>query len=368
MDRVRNSSAPSSKSTVVVGTSTDSGSSRVDPQYPYVVNGTAIFINRGAAADIWLVQTPESKYIIKILRLNLEYLSTSQARNTSREGTNQPDDPAQRFMQTIRFRAGSWTSLQHENVIKVFGLGERLDLRVEFCENGTARKYLERYNDGTDRKKLIIQHILEGMDYLHSQNPPIVHGCLRADKIFISADGTAKIGEFGLSFLTRDFALHAHSISQAGLSRWMSPELVNIDPDTGTVVPTTASDIWALACTLLEIMSSEVPYNKYQHELKVRRAIIRGEQPGAIDVINNELFLTGISLILPLCWNMSPNYRPSVSKIQRSVRSWAVVPGQRKPTYGSPSSSESLSGVPDLENTWEHQPRGYKVCLLAHKI
>ncbi|KAG8782548.1 hypothetical protein FRC12_020672, partial [Ceratobasidium sp. 428] len=99
-----------------------------------------------------------------------------------------------------------------------------------FCENGTARNYLNRYDNDIDRKKLMIQQVLEGTNYLHSQNPPLVHGCLRLDKIFVTADGTAKVGEFGLSFLTRDFALHAPSISQAGLSRWMSPELPSRQP------------------------------------------------------------------------------------------------------------------------------------------
>ncbi|KAG8789956.1 hypothetical protein FRC12_013064 [Ceratobasidium sp. 428] len=283
MDRLRNPSTPSSKSTLALSTPTDLSSFGLDPEGPYVVNGTAIFINRGAAADIWLVETIESKYIVKALRLNLEHLSTSQAKKNSLEGINKQDDPAQRFTQYFRSKAGSWTSLEHQNVIKVFGLGERLDLRVEFCENGTARKYIDQYDDDINRKKLLIQHVLDGMVYLHSQSPPIVHGCLRADKIFVTADGTAKVGEFGLSLLTRDFALHAPSISQVGLSRWMSPELVDIDPDTGTIIQTTASDVWALACTLLEIMSGEIPYARHKHELKVRKAIIKGEQPGIIN-------------------------------------------------------------------------------------
>ncbi|KAG8718865.1 hypothetical protein FRC09_011982 [Ceratobasidium sp. 395] len=265
MDRLRNPSTPSSKSTLALSTPTDLSSFGLDPEGPYVVNGTAIFINRGAAADIWLVETIESKVkflIFKALRLNLEHLSTSQAKKNSLEGINKQDDPAQRFTQYFRSKAGSWTSLEHQNVIKVFGLGERLDLRVEFCENGTARK----------------------------------------DKIFVTADGTAKVGEFGLSLLTRDFALHAPSISQVGLSRWMSPELVDIDPDTGTIIQTTASDVWALACTLLEIMSGEIPYARHKHELKVRKAIIKGEQPGIINWSYGKGFPI-LSRILGRCWD-----------------------------------------------------------------
>ncbi|KAG8780198.1 hypothetical protein FRC12_023349 [Ceratobasidium sp. 428] len=175
------------------------------------------------------------------------------------------------------------------------------------------------------------------MNYLHSQNPPLVHGCLRLDKIFVTADGTAKIGEFGLSFLTRDFALHAPSISQAGLSRWMSPELVDVDPDTGTVVPTTASDVWALACTLLEVSANsvmvsrlhdlstvkiilgEIPYNRHKHELRVRKAIIKGEQPGSVGHSEDEDF-SFISPILERCWDMTPNSRLSVPEMQEDIQ------------------------------------------------
>ncbi|KAG8718867.1 hypothetical protein FRC09_011984 [Ceratobasidium sp. 395] len=277
------------------------GSPDLDPQYPCAVNGTAIFLSRGAAADIWLIETPESKvkYIIKILRLDLEYFSTTQVKNISYEvnwltlrvaraslanclvqDTSRQDDPTQRFTQYFRSKARSWTMLQHRNVIKVFGIGECLDLRVEFCENGTARK----------------------------------------DKIFVTADGTAKIGEFGLSFLARDFALNAPSISQAGLSRWMSPELVDIDPDTGVVVPTTASDVWALACTLLEIMSGEIPYHKYKHELRVRKAIIRGEKPGIVEPGQIRDFPSISYYVSRRCWETSPNNRPSVSHLQQAFQ------------------------------------------------
>ncbi|KAG8715197.1 hypothetical protein FRC09_016827 [Ceratobasidium sp. 395] len=343
----------SSQSALAVGTSMDSSPSDSNPQYPYVVNGAAIFLDRGAAADIWLVETPESKYILKVLRLNLAYFSMSHTKKNSHGGTNRQDAPAQQFTQHFRSKAGAWSSLQHQNVIMVFGLGERLDLRVEFCENGTARKYLERHNNDIIRKKLMIQHILEGMNYLHSQSPPIVHGCLRADKVFVTADGTAKIGEFGLSFLTRGFALHAPSISQAGLSRWMSPELVDIDPDTGTIIQTTASDVWALACTLLEIISGEIPYTRYKHEIKVRKAIIKGEQPGTIGYDDRNNFRI-LSPILTECWDMSPNKRPPVSRV-RLLADPPIASAPSSPkfswtswsNFGSPSKVDSGPRPPD---------------------
>lgn len=73
------------------------------------------------------------------------------------------------------------------------------------------------------------------------------------DKVFVDEDGKTKIGEFGLAVFTRPFALLAPSISYAGFSRWMSPELVEFDLEGGAPEPTTASDIWALGCTIFEV-------------------------------------------------------------------------------------------------------------------
>ena len=52
------------------------------------------------------------------------------------------------------------------------------------------------------------RQILLGLDYLHSMNPPIVHGDLRCDKIYINGhSGEIKIGDLGLAtLLPRRFA------------------------------------------------------------------------------------------------------------------------------------------------------------------
>ena len=44
------------------------------------------------------------------------------------------------------------------------------------------------------------RQILRGLNYLHNQNPPIVHRDLKCDNIFINgADASVKIGDLGLA-------------------------------------------------------------------------------------------------------------------------------------------------------------------------
>jgi serine/threonine protein kinase len=46
------------------------------------------------------------------------------------------------------------------------------------------------------------RQILKGLEYLHAMNPPVVHGDLRCDKIYVNGhSGEIKIGDLGLATL-----------------------------------------------------------------------------------------------------------------------------------------------------------------------
>ncbi|KAF8594491.1 kinase-like protein [Ceratobasidium sp. AG-I] len=284
------------------------------------------FIVHAAAADIWLVElaitqtTSPVQYICKTLRVAPEsfqdrrgsyFLDNMQGNNVDRIEKD--------FIRDFHLKLAEWNSIQHNNIVQVYESSDKAGayLNVEFCIHGTARQ---------------ISDVLKGVEYLHTRTPPIIHGCLNMDKLFVSGDGTTRVGEFGLAAFTRSFALLAPSISYAGLSRWMSPELVNFDPEEGAPRPTTASDVWALGCTLYEIVSEELPYQKYKHELRVRREIMRGIPP-AYRPSNNEKGEISIWSIFESCWEGSPNARPSASniRVEHGVLTQAPAPLPQRP-------------------------------------
>ncbi len=86
---------------------------------------------------------------------------------------------------------GSWVNRELEQVIFV----------TEILSSGTLKSFINkvqviRYKIA---KRWAIQ-ILKGLEYMHSQDPPIVHRDLKCDNIFINGtSGDLRIGDLGLS-------------------------------------------------------------------------------------------------------------------------------------------------------------------------
>jgi WNK lysine deficient protein kinase len=98
--------------------------------------------------------------------------------------------------------------LEHPNIIKCFKCWEDPDagcinLITELFTSGNLRQYrnLHKHLDLKAVKRMARQ-ILRGLDYLHTMEPPLMHGDLRCDKIYVNGhSGEIKIGDLGLATL-----------------------------------------------------------------------------------------------------------------------------------------------------------------------
>ncbi|GBF94812.1 hypothetical protein Rsub_07984 [Raphidocelis subcapitata] len=98
--------------------------------------------------------------------------------------------------------------LEHPNIIKCFKCWEDHDagcinLITELFTSGNLRQYrnLHKHLDLKAVKRMARQ-ILRGLDYLHTMEPPLMHGDLRCDKIYVNGhSGEIKIGDLGLATL-----------------------------------------------------------------------------------------------------------------------------------------------------------------------
>ncbi len=98
--------------------------------------------------------------------------------------------------------------LEHPNIIKCFRCWHDLDnhcinLITEYFTSGNLRDYSWRHKHlELKAVRKWARQILSGLDYLHLKQPPVIHGDLRCDKIYIHGhSGEIKIGDLGLATL-----------------------------------------------------------------------------------------------------------------------------------------------------------------------
>lgn len=92
--------------------------------------------------------------------------------------------------------------------------------------------------------------ILEGLHYLH--NSDVVHCDLKAANILTTKTGNVKLTDFGVSLNLRSVEREGRDV--AGTPNWMAPEVIELKGAS------TKSDIWSLACTIIELITGRPPY------------------------------------------------------------------------------------------------------------
>ncbi|KAG8822312.1 hypothetical protein FRC17_009597 [Serendipita sp. 399] len=154
-----------------------------------------------------------------------------------------------------------WSSLNHPNVVPLMGQagtselgGSLVALISPWYVQGDAADFLAKNGSSlalSDRIYLW-KGVVQGLDYLHNVDPPIVHGDLKPKNILIDKLGRPRICDFGLSRIVLEEGHSGLTTTAAytGTPRYLAYELVISEDDMAT--PTRKSDIYALGCVGLD--------------------------------------------------------------------------------------------------------------------
>lgn len=93
---------------------------------------------------------------------------------------------------------------------------------------------------------------LSGLLYLHEQG--VIHRDIKGANILTTKEGLVKLADFGVA----TNAGNMHEASVVGTPYWMAPEVIEMSGAS------TASDIWSLGCTVIELLEGRPPYHKLQ--------------------------------------------------------------------------------------------------------
>ncbi|KAF8327477.1 kinase-like domain-containing protein, partial [Cantharellus anzutake] len=151
-----------------------------------------------------------------------------------------------------------WSKINHPNIVPFYGYILEVEGRTltvgfvtSWCRFGNVASYLQS-NPQIDEINMI-HDLAEGLRYLHSQEPPIIHGNMKPENVLIGSDRRALIADFGIHTILEGFSLGNTSanLGIVGAMRFTAPELVQYSDEWPR--RTTASDVWAFGCTAMQV-------------------------------------------------------------------------------------------------------------------
>ncbi|KAJ7037062.1 hypothetical protein C8F04DRAFT_1393846 [Mycena alexandri] len=197
----------------------------------------------------------------------------------------------------LHSRGELWTSLQHDNVLQMFGASpvdaDPLYVVIQCQRNGSVTEFLRR-NMQADRAKIVYDVAL-GMQYLHGHG--VVHGGLKPPNILIKDDGTACISDYAM--------VEVQSSGSDGY-RYFSPEAWK-----GTV--SRSSDVFAWAMSALQIFTSKVPWGILTEKQIFAFVVQEHARPDRPD---EDFGLTDrIWALMEKCWQRESRQRPTFDAV-----------------------------------------------------
>lgn len=147
-------------------------------------------------------------------------------------------------------------NLDHPNIVKYRGFvksTESLNIILEYCENGSLHSISKSFGKFPENLVgIYMSQVLHGLLYLHEQG--VIHRDIKGANILTTKHGLVKLADFGVATRTTSFS----ESSVVGTPYWMAPEVIELSGAT------TASDIWSLGCTVIELLNGKPPYHKLQ--------------------------------------------------------------------------------------------------------
>ncbi|KAK4246266.1 hypothetical protein C7999DRAFT_15603 [Corynascus novoguineensis] len=143
--------------------------------------------------------------------------------------------------------------------------------------------------------------VLQGLQYLHDQG--VIHRDIKGANILTTKDGTVKLADFGVS--TSTLAGQDKEAQVVGTPYWMAPEIIQLSGATS------ASDIWSVGCTVIELLQGKPPYHNLA-AMPALFAIVNDDHPPLPEGVS-----PAARDFLMQCFQKDPNLRVSARKLLR---------------------------------------------------
>ncbi|EAR97251.2 plant dual-specificity MAP kinase kinase family domain protein (macronuclear) [Tetrahymena thermophila SB210] len=242
-------------------------------------------------------------------------------------------------------------SLDHPNIIKLYNHFEEdayIYLMIEYASGGQLWQKLTkegRFDENTVKRYMA--DIILAVEYLHSQNPPIIHRDIKPENLILDENGRVKLVDFGWSNFKNRLRM-----TYCGTLDYLAPEMIlELGHDEKL-------DIWSLGVLIFELITGKAPFAP-----KVENANIDQNQARQILEDNilkvkldypNDFPQLAKDLVNNLC-KKEPNQRKTLPEIKKHP--WFIIESEGKNIF-------------EME-PWNYRPlasQKYKYCLTPNQI
>lgn len=193
-------------------------------------------LGSGASAEVWAAKDTKANNLIVALKI----FSPSSSMDSY-------------GLQNFEKEFTTVYNLKHSNLLPPTGYDiyeGRPYLIMQYCENGSCGSMIGR----TDEDDIIkfLHDVAAGLEYLHDHN--IIHQDIKPDNILLDDNCNFMVTDFGIS-IAYDNASESSEMS-GGTRAYMGPERFS-------GITNTASDIWSLGATAVELLTENPPYGDH---------------------------------------------------------------------------------------------------------
>ncbi|XP_070762318.1 serine/threonine-protein kinase Nek3 [Enoplosus armatus] len=241
----------------------------------------------GRALLVWCKSSQE-KYVLKEIQLPK---NQSKLENSRRE-------------------AALLSRMKHPNIVafrEAFEADDLLCIVMEYCNGGDLLQRIRQQKT----KHFCIDDILRWFAQMcsaaqHIHDKRVLHRDLKSKNIFLTDNGTIKLGDFGSACILNSSKAYAHTY--VGTPYYVAPEIWDNAPYNNK------SDVWSLGCVLYELCTLRHPFQASSWKSLILK-VCRGAYPPLPSHLPYDL-----QYLVKQMFKTNPKDRPSLRTILTSHR------------------------------------------------
>ncbi|XWS66263.1 hypothetical protein CRYUN_Cryun05aG0184500 [Craigia yunnanensis] len=248
--------------------------------------------------------------------------------------------------------------LDHPGVVRLYFTFQdtfSLYMALESCEGGELFDQITRKGRlSEDEAHFYAAEVVDALEYIH--NMGLIHRDIKPENLLLTSDGHIKIADFGSVKPMQDSRItvlpNASSDDKActfvGTAAYVPPEVLNSSPATF------GNDLWALGCTLYQMLSGTSPFKDASEWLIFQRIIAR-------DIRFPNYFSEEARDLIDRLLDLDPSRRPGAGpdgyaalKMHPFFRGvdWSNLRAQTPPKLALETGAQSSDGDDHNDSSW----------------